>query len=96
MFTNRGAYGQVGLVKPPGQPDRRCAAGAGESDPSAAITTYAQVLQNGQEQQHLDNMRLLQAVGSLRRSGEEEKVAQRGTLGAIGRAEELDVYLDVE
>eukprot|EP00959_Pyramimonas_sp_CCMP1952_P061474 1284682-Pyramimonas_sp.AAC.1 len=66
MFTNRSAYGHGGLVEPPGQPDRRYAAGAGEGEPSAAFATYAQVLQNGQEQQHLDNMRLLQAVDSLR------------------------------
>ena len=36
-------------------------------------------------------MRMLQAME--RRSQDDEKVAQKGTLGAITRAEELDVYL---
>ena len=50
-------------------------------------------LQANQEQQHLDSLRLLQAVDGIRRSQDEDKVAQKGTLGAIGRPEELDVYL---
>ena len=83
LFSHRGAFGDTGLVKIPGQPDRRYAAGAGE--PGAE--TLPEALHNIAQVQ----TRMLQAME--RRHQDEEKVAQKGTLGAITRSEELDVYL---
>eukprot|EP00959_Pyramimonas_sp_CCMP1952_P446232 9342785-Pyramimonas_sp.AAC.1 len=57
------------------------------------MQAHAQALQAGQAQQHQDHKQLLHAIQEGLIQRDDGKVAQLGTLAAIKKAEELDVFL---
>jgi len=91
LFANRGSYASTGLVSFPGLPDRQCAVGANEDPPMVQACTRA--MQQHQEQTAEAHQQLLYVIQEGLRGRDDDKVAQLGTLAAIHRGEELDVYL---
>ena len=78
------------LVRPPGLPTREHAAGAAEAD---GLNGLLAELVHANSHKQVEQERLVHALEGLRRGKEEDRVASKGTLGAIGRSEELDVDL---
>ena len=101
FFANRGPTGASHLVKPPGLPGREGVAGAGEDDPPVSapgeVTRLAEVLEEFSREQRAGQQaqasQVVHAIEGLRRAQEDDKAHSKGTLGAIRRGEELDVYL---